>query len=319
MDLATMQRALQRFQQFGGVGLGTIALGFGLIACTTPDPEPSITSVTPLSASPAPEDQVQLDEFTLVIIPDRKDKAANALLQDFEDYLEERLGLPVTLQVTEDYDTAVELLVNGSVTAAYLGPFTYVQAKALNPNLEPLVSHIEASTGRPWYTSIIVARTDRNISTLADLAGKSFGFVNESSTSGFLMPLFAFQQAKIDPDRDFESVQFGGNHDETLQLLIKGTVDAIAVDKATYTKGVETGILPPEQYHLLWESLPIPNPPLVVSDRVPASLKQKLQNAMLSAPQGLVAISANASAGYTIVQDEDYDIIRNIEAALKLP
>ncbi|MGA1601844.1 MAG: PhnD/SsuA/transferrin family substrate-binding protein, partial [Prochlorothrix sp.] len=166
-------------------GTGTIVLGLGATACIPgiQDADPSVRDAgTTDAGTTTTENVVPLTELTVALIPDRADKAEDNSLEDFETYLEERLGLPVTMQVTEDYDMAVDLLVTRSVAAAYLGPFTYVQARAKNPKVEPIVAHIEASTGRPWYTSVIVVRADSDLTRVQDLIGQRFGFVSQSST-----------------------------------------------------------------------------------------------------------------------------------------
>lgn len=297
-------------------GLGAIVLGIAATACAPSGPDTLSTS--PDSQASSPDSDLPLSEFRLVIIPDRTDKEEDNSLQNFEAYLEQSLDLPVTIQVAKDYDTAVDLLVSKSVAAAYLGPFTYIQAKAQDPSIEPIVAHIEASTGRPWYTSVIVASLASGITTLEDLPGKRFGFVNESSTSGFVIPRFVFQQLGIQPETDFAAIQFGGSHDSTLQLLASGEVDAVAVDKPAYLEGLSTGLLKAKEYRLVWESDPIPNPPLVINSLVSDRLKQDLQGAMINAPEGLTGINAVASAGYTIVQDADYEIIKKISDSLNL-
>ncbi len=38
----------------------------------------------------------------------------------------------------------------GQVEVADLGPLAYIKAKQRNSDLEPIVAHIEKTTGRPW-------------------------------------------------------------------------------------------------------------------------------------------------------------------------
>jgi len=231
--------------------------------------------------------------------------------------LTKTLSLPVKISLTKDYQESIDLLVEGKVEIAYLGPFSYIKAKERNPNLEPLVAHIEKSTARPWYTSAIVVNTAAGINNLEDLKGKRFGFVSKSSTSGFLVPSAHFQELKIEPERDFAAVEYAGGHDKNLEALITGKVDAIAVEKPTYLQFVRDGKLPEEKYKLIWESNPIPNSPIVISSQLPSELKSKLQIAFIKAPEGLANVGGFQASGYTAVRDEDYNIIRQIQKSIQ--
>ncbi|WP_256386618.1 PhnD/SsuA/transferrin family substrate-binding protein, partial [Hydrocoleum sp. CS-953] len=99
---------------------------------------------------------------------------------------------------------------------------------------KPLVIPIDRVSGRPWYTSVIVANTTKNIKTLQDLKGKRFAFVSPSSTSGFLIPMNGLETAGIDPTRDFAKIRYSGSHDKATQNLADDVVDAVTNDKASF-------------------------------------------------------------------------------------
>lgn len=255
-------------------------------------------------------------ELNMAIIPSVSSEKQKEDIQQLEEYLAKTLSLPVKITLTKDYQTSIDLLVEGKVEIAYLGPFAYVKAKERNPNLEPLVAHIEKSTARPWYTSAIVVNTAAAINNLADLKGKRFGFVSPSSTSGFLVPSAHFKEMNIEPERDFAAVEYAGGHDKNLEALIAGKVDAIAVEKPTYLQFFQAGKLPEDKYKLIWESDPIPNSPIVISSQLPSQLKSQLQIAFINAPEGLANVGGFQASGYTVVRDEDYDLIRQIQKSL---
>lgn len=262
--------------------------------------------------------QPQLERLNIAVIPHRSSEDAEEKIARLADYLQATLGLPVNIQLTEDYDTSIELLVAGKVEMAYLGPFSYVKAKQRNPNLEPIVAHIEKSTGRPWYTSTIIVNIDSGIERIEDLKWKRFGFVSESSTSGYLFPSAHLKQSGLNPDRDFSEIKYAGSHDNNAAALAAGEVDAIAIDKSTYLLAKEAGIIPEYQYRIIWESEPIPNSPIVISSQLPMSFKLELKKALINAPTGLVAIGGGNADGYTLVHDEDYEPIRQVQKLLDL-
>lgn len=260
----------------------------------------------------------QPTHLKIAMIPSQNSAEETKQRQLLADYLQEQLELSVTIEVPQDYGAAIDLLVENKVQIAYLGPFSYVKAQQRNALLEPIVAPIDKRTGRPWYTSVIVANTAQGINKLEDLQGKRFSFVSQSSTSGYLVPLAQLKELGIDPQQDFAATSYAGSHNQNLAALTSGAVDAIGINKPTYLNAQKAGELAPEQYKVLWESDPIPNAPIVISSRLPSQFKLALQKALLDAPAGLAALSGAKSDGYTLVEDKDYDAIRQLQATLAI-
>lgn len=238
-------------------------------------------------------------------------------LQPLAKYLETILKRPVDFQITKSYAESVDLIVKEEVDMAHLGPLVYIKARERNPNLEPLVIPIDRASGRPWYTSVIVANTTKNIKTLEDLKGKRFAFVSPSSTSGFLIPMNGLKAADINPTQDFYKIRYSGTHDKAAEDLADGVVDAIADDKASFLDNQKSGKLD-ANYKVIWESQPIPGSPIVINTKkfTPEVIKQ-LQFALIDTPVGIVDISSRESAGYTLAKDADFEEIRQIYIRMK--
>jgi phosphonate transport system substrate-binding protein len=245
--------------------------------------------------------------------PEKQQEKLNALVQ----YLQNKLQIPVQIQISKNYDSAVDLLVDGQVKMAYLGAVTYIEAKERNSNLEAILAPIEKSTGRPWYSSVIISNTTAEIKSLDDLKNKRFGFVSKSSTSGYLIPTVHLQESGITPNMNFKKIEYAGSHNQNIALLKAGTVDAIAIDKQSYLRATQSKQLNPAQYQILWESDPIPNPPIVINTQLPSEFIVTLKKVMVEAPEGLVDLTGSESAGYTLVSDEYYEPIRKLEKSLK--
>lgn len=260
----------------------------------------------------------ELATLNIAIVPWQVSAEQETQLQPLADYLTKTLNRPVKFQITKDCCTSVNLLVEGKVELAYLGALTYIQARLRNPQVQPIVAPIEKTTGRPWYTSAIVVNNASGIKTLKDLKGKRFARVSKSSTSGYLVPMVQFKDMSIVPERDFSQVKYAGSHDKAKAALIAGEVDAIADDKRSYLAQARAGKLDPSKYKLIWESQPISNTPIVASSKLPPQLIADLKKAFVNAPDGLLDPSGSQSAGYTLVQDEDYTPIRKLQERLGL-
>lgn len=301
------------FKQFGSIAIALL-LGVAFSSCGE-NPVPGNSQNN--GSLPSSNSEKPVTELNMAIIPSVSSEKQKEDIQQLEEYLTKTLSLPVKISLAKNYQESIDLLVEGKVEIAYLGPFSYIKAKERNPNLEPLVAHIEKSTARPWYTSIIVVNTAAGINNFQDLKGKRFGFTSPSSTSGFLVPIAHFQEIQIVPERDFAAVEYAGGHDKNVEALIGGKVDAIAVEKNAYLNFLQAGKLLEDKYKLIWESNPIPNSPIVISSQLPSKLKSQLQIAFINAPEGLANVGGTRAAGYTAVRDEDYDLIRKIQKSLE--
>ena len=74
-------------------------------------------------------------------------------------------------------------------------------------------------------------------------------------------------------------------------------VDAIANDKASVLRSQKSGKLAAANYKVIWESKPIPAPPIVINTKKfsPETIN-KLQQALIDAPVGVVDVSGTESA-----------------------
>ena len=81
--------------------------------------------------------------------------------------------------------------------------------------------------GRTTFGGVIFCRADRDdIKHLADLEGKTFMAVKETSFGGWRMAWREMKAAGIDPQRDFAELRFGSTHDAVVYAVRDGLVDA---------------------------------------------------------------------------------------------
>lgn len=165
------------------------------------------------------------------------DEAPTELLRKFEPlgaYLQQELGMEVRFQPVSDYAGVVEALGAGRLDLAWLGGFTFVQARLRTGDAIPLVQREQDEV----FTSTFIT-ADPQIQEHQDLQGKSFAFGSVSSTSGHLMPRYFLMQEGINPDDDFSRVGFSGAHDATVAWVEAGRVDAGVLNTSVWDKLVE--------------------------------------------------------------------------------
>ena len=171
-------------------------------------------------------------------IPDEAPTELQRKFKPLGDYLKKETGLEVQFTPVTDYAAVVEGLANNKIDLAWLGGFTYVQARLRsNGGVEPIVQRAEDEK----FTSRFIVPIDSPAKTLADLKGKNFAFGSPSSTSGHLMPRYYLKRDGIDPDKDFKAVAFSGAHDATVAFVASGRADGGVLNASVWDKLVESG------------------------------------------------------------------------------
>ena len=169
-------------------------------------------------------------------IPDEAPTELQRKFKPLGDYLKKETGMEVQFTPVTDYAAVVEGLANNKIDMAWLGGFTFVQAKLrTNGGAQPIVQRAEDEK----FTSKFIVPADSPATILADLKGKTFAFGSASSTSGHLMPRFFLARDGIDADKDFKAVAFSGAHDATLAFVASGRADAGVLNASVYDKLVE--------------------------------------------------------------------------------
>lgn len=158
-------------------------------------------------------------------------ESPETVLKPLLKYLEQELGIPVTLRVGEAYDELPALLQSGEIDIVQLAPLAYVQLRRKMPGMQPIA--IPIIGGSPSYLGHIYVRSDSQLRTLDDLQGHSIAYVSPDSSSGFLFPRELLRQRGYDPDTFFSSASFVKNHPEVEDAVLSGDVDVGAAFDAT--------------------------------------------------------------------------------------
>ncbi len=254
--------------------------------------------------------------LTVGLIPSEDSRAMIANSQAMMDMLSKALGFAVKPFVAADYNGVIEALRSKRLDVAYLGPFSYVLGTTV-ADIEAFAVAETKKAGRSYYHSQIVTHKDTGIKTVADLKGKTFAFVDPSSTSGHLFPKAGLIKAGFNPDKDFGRVIFSGSHDSSAIAVQNKKVDAAAIADRILDAAVSKGLVKREDLVEVWKSDPIPESPTVWRKDLPADLKTRVQAAFLQvkdipwSDQGLLN-------GFHPTNDAAYNIIRDTAKVLNL-
>lgn len=229
--------------------------------------------------------------------------------------LEQSLQMQIKPFVATDYNGVIEALRSKKLDIALLGPFSYALATTV-ADIEAFAL-LETQRQGATYRSVIIARRDHDIHGLADLAGKTFAFVDPGSTSGFLFPKAGLIKAGYNPDTYFSRVIFSGGHDASAIAVQNGKVDAAAVADALLETAYSRGMMNEDEVAVIWTSEAIPGAPIVYRRDLPEQLKARIRDAfgkIRDVPWG----PKSTIKRWVPASDADYDVVRETARLLNL-
>ncbi|MDQ7990752.1 MAG: phosphonate ABC transporter substrate-binding protein [Candidatus Dactylopiibacterium sp.] len=244
---------------------------------------------------------------------------AQAMLESSKqvlDALEKQLGMPVKPFVATDYNGVIEALRAKKLDIAYLGPFSYVMATTV-ANVEAFSVAVTRKTGQSAYRSQIIVRADSGLENVAGLKGRTFAFVDPSSTSGHLFPRAGLLGGGHDPDRLFSRVVFSGSHDASILSVVNRKVDAAAVADRILNAAIAKGQIGKDDIRVIWSSDAIPESPMVWRKDLDPALKERIARAM-STIKDLPWGDQGVLNGFQPTGDAAYDVVRETARVLKL-
>jgi phosphonate transport system substrate-binding protein len=145
--------------------------------------------------------------------------------QSVADIIFEQTGLVIEPFVATEYAGVIEAMSADPPKAhmASLATFAYMLASERGAAEAELVS---LRRGSASYNGQIFVRTDSGITSVADLAGKTFCGVDPLSTSGWIIPSITLAAYDVNPDTDLAGVVFAGSHDAAVSAVYNGECDA---------------------------------------------------------------------------------------------
>ena len=133
--------------------------------------------------------------------------------------LEEATGLQFEVSVPTSYAATVEAMcASPDNSMGFIPAAGYVIA---NNRCGVEVGAAAVRRGWAYYWAQWIVRRDSDILTFGDLAGKTWGYGDPGSTSGYIVPLVEMRAAGIEPG---DTVETGG-HNQTVLAVYNSEVD----------------------------------------------------------------------------------------------
>jgi phosphonate transport system substrate-binding protein len=235
--------------------------------------------------------------------------------QEVADILYDETGLVIEPFVATEYAGVIEALSADPPKAhmSSLATFAYIVASARGAADVALVSE---RYGSPSYNGQIITRADSGITSVADLAGKTFCRPDPLSTSGWIIPMITMRSYGIDPDTDLAEVVDAGSHDAVVSGVYNGDCDAGSsfVDARSSLEEQYPDVM--DVVTVIEVSVDIPNDGVQFHPSVPAEIREPIVNALLTineTDEGLAAIETAYEWTKLVAKDDSfYDPFRQV-------
>src|SRR5262245_17716212 len=275
------------------------------------------------SGAPDLKGKLSLQQLNIAFIP--AEDAAKTLTdnKDLLAYLKQVFGIDVTGAVGTSYSAVIEAQRAKKVDLAFYGPFSYSLGHE-EANAQALIQGETKDGQLATYNSLIITQAQSPLTSLADIKGKNFSFVDPASTSGHLVPSYTLLQKAGLHETDYKPI-YAGSHPASYQAVVNNKVDAGAIASDTFANGIKQGSIDDKKVRILDTSFPIPGSPIAVrGDIAQADQDLILQAFMALNEQGqdskLLKIAlAGLGAGAIKLRKADdhaYDELRKIPAAI---
>ena len=179
------------------------------------------------------------------------------------------------------------------------------------PPVELLVAPVfgdARAAGRPVYFCDVVVRRDGQIRSFDELRGRSWAYNDRCSLSGYYSLLNKLAEIGAD-ESFFARVSCSGSHLNSIESVVRGEVDAAAIDSNVLNMQLREVPGLREQLRVIESLGPFPIQPVVVRSTLDPELKEGLRAALLSVdadPRTRRALSGFGLERFVPVSEKDY-------------
>ncbi|MDE5095937.1 MAG: phosphate/phosphite/phosphonate ABC transporter substrate-binding protein [Trichodesmium sp. St11_bin5] len=259
------------------------------------------------------ENKANPQKLVVALLPDESAATVIQNNKGLETYLENKLNKDIELFVSTDYSSMIEVASKGRLDLAYFGPLSYVLAKTKS-NIEPFAA-LEKD-GKNTYQALVIGNAEAGINSYEKIEGKIMAYGDQASTSSHLIPKSMLKQKQLKAGENYEEV-FVGAHDAVAIAVANGKAQAGGLSKPIFTALIERGTIDKNKVIIIAESKPFPQYPWTMRSDLDSELKTQIQQAFLELEDKAILKPFKADA-FTLVTDQDYDVVRNLGEVLDL-
>lgn len=228
------------------------------------------------------------------IVPSESVKVLLERYQPLMDYLSAKLGRPFELRPSKSYDEIVDKLSTGGIDGGVLGSF--VGREALRKIAAVPVARPEKG-GVSSYRGFVIARKDGGIRKIEDLKGKTFDYVSQGTSAGYVFPRALLKEKGIDPEGFFSKTTFAGKHDIAPVKVLNRESDGAAVKDLVFEKLAKGDPRVAAELAVIHRSEGFPESTILFRKETPPDLVKAVRQALLAMDKDPAGKPALASIG----------------------
>lgn len=263
--------------------------------------------------------------LTVQFVPSQAATKLQARAKPLEKMLSKRLGIPVHVSMSTDYNTVVEAMKSKKVDVGFLPPDGYVLAHkqhAANLLLQAERYGVKQPDGQQTkqlvknYRAEILVKKGSKIKSWKDLKGKSISVQNPTSSAGYVFPVAELKEKGLDVVKSCKLVTVTG-HDQAVLNVLNGDTQAAFVfeDARNLVKADNPKIM--KEVVPIYFTKPIPNDTISVRPDMNKKFQKKLAKAFIAVGKSKkgrkVIESVYSHEGYDYAKDSDFNIVRKYD------
>lgn len=170
-------------------------------------------------------------------------------------------GPPIDYVLYSNYDRQVDALLARQIDVAWNTNLAWVKVHRRTKGACRALALRDVDAD---FKSVLVARTDSGVKSLADVRGKRLALGSADSGQAAILPVEYLHQAGVEADRDCQVLRFDldvGKHGDTgtselevLKALRDNQADVGALGDATWAKQLAEGKVDPNRVRAFWTS-----------------------------------------------------------------
>ncbi|MBI5729996.1 MAG: phosphate/phosphite/phosphonate ABC transporter substrate-binding protein [Ignavibacteriales bacterium] len=198
--------------------------------------------------------------------------------KDLIKYISEKIGTRIEFTQRKTYNEVNLLLENGQVDFAFICSGAYVEPAVRN---KVDILAVPVINGKSLYQAYIITHKGTGITKIEDLKGKSFAFTDPLSHTGHLYVLKRLNDLGETGNHFFSKSIFTYAHDNSIQLVEKGTVDGATIDGLIYDYLYKVKPERVKNIRIIEKSEYFGIPPIVIQRNYDHVLKEKIRKVFL--------------------------------------
>lgn len=265
-----------------------------------------------------PFDEEERDELRIVMSAAFVSESGTGVYDAISEYLGDKLKRKVSFISGFSYDTINSMLESGMADVGFICGLPYViEHDKPQPSIELLLAPVMKSSiyqDKPIYYSYIIVHKDSQFNNFESLKGSTFVYNDEISNSGYNMPR-SHLITRGETSGFFGRVVRSGSHEESIRMVAFKQADVSAVDSLVYDYDQVNNQKYVSQTKILKKLGPAGIPPVVVSSKVPVTLRNEIRDILINMdkdPAGKKILNKALVDRFTIVDDSHYDSVRKM-------